>query len=402
MDKGGGGIDTSGLEEATNRAINIQQQNYEQTREDVQPWYNLGVGAVGRLSDLLGVTGGSVQDRQQIYNELLPQYTQTQTTGGANQYVDPNTGQIINISDMGAFASNLVSGYDAKRQGNDYTYSSAIDMLSKGQYDQGLEQLGYRPAQTSRDVTDYEALNAAVDSRLGSQETPDDYGSLLERFDLSKFEEDPSYQYRQEQANKALERSMAAQGVTLGGGGYGELNPQVASALQEQNQNLASMEYGNAYNRYVNDQLNIYNMLAGAAGMGQASTGQMAQVGAQTAANTAGLTTDLASAQLNAQIANQSRPSMFSTLLGGVGQAALSSPSVMSLFSDERLKDNIIYVGAENGHKIYEFDYRDGSGRFRGVMAHEVEQIEPDAVTVHPSGYKMVNYEAIGLMMERV
>jgi hypothetical protein len=70
--------------------------------------------------------------------------------------------------------------------------------------------------------------------------------------------------------------------------------------------------------------------------------------------------------------------------------------------SDPRLKENVVHVGKENGHNIYEFDYKDGSGRFRGVMADQVSKIEPNAVMTHPSGYQMVNYDMLGLKMERV
>ena len=113
---------------------------------------------------------------------------------------------------------------------------------------------------------------------------------------------------------------MAAQGVTLGGGGFGNINPQVAKALQEQSQGMASQEYGNAYNRYTQDNLNQYNMLAGLAGYGQVGLSNMTNAGSQFATNSGNLTTGLASAQMNAQMAADAQPSMFGSLLGaGVG-----------------------------------------------------------------------------------
>ena len=42
--KGGGGVDTSGMERATREATALQKLMYEQTREDVQPWYQAGKG----------------------------------------------------------------------------------------------------------------------------------------------------------------------------------------------------------------------------------------------------------------------------------------------------------------------------------------------------------------------
>ncbi|PCJ97834.1 MAG: hypothetical protein COA45_09100 [Zetaproteobacteria bacterium] len=72
------------------------------------------------------------------------------------------------------------------------------------------------------------------------------------------------------------------------------------------------------------------------------------------------------------------------------------------ILSDVRLKENIILIGEELGHNIYEFDYLDGSGRFRGVMAQEVMESRPDAVTRHSNGYLAVNYDKLGLRMVRV
>ena len=60
--------------------------------------------------------------------------------------------------------------------------------------------------------------------------------------------------------------------------------------------------------------------------------------------------------------------------------------------SDRRLKSNIVRVGTHPlGIGVYEYNIFDR--RERGVMADEVEQVKPEAVTTHPTeGYKMVNY----------
>lgn len=394
MGKSSGKVDTSGLERATDKATALQEMIYNQSREDMQPWYQVGSAGISRLSDLLGLQGGSVQSREQIYQDLLPQYTTTQTIGGGAQsnFVVTPDGTILDLSNEQALQQ-----YGGWREGIDDPLQGQMQQIWNPESFQdmgGFKRMS--PAATASDVTDYEALNAAVDAQLAGQGTPDDYGSLMETFDMSKFEQDAGYQFRQDEARKALERQMAAQGVTLGGGGYGEINPTAARLLEEQSQGLASQEYGNAYNRYVGDQLNKFNMLMGVSGMGAGMTGQMQQAGQSYAGNVGQLTTDLASAQLNAQMANQSQPSMFSSLLGTGAQLA------GAYFSDVRLKENIEHVGMEKGHNIYEFNYKDGSGRFRGVMADEVEKIEPDAVTIHSNGYKMVNYDKIGLQMERV
>jgi len=72
--------------------------------------------------------------------------------------------------------------------------------------------------------------------------------------------------------------------------------------------------------------------------------------------------------------------------------------------SDRILKENITLIGKHPlGIGIYLFDYKSdyrdtgGYGRQFGVMADEVQKIMPEAVSVHPDGYKLVNYEMLGM-----
>jgi hypothetical protein len=72
--------------------------------------------------------------------------------------------------------------------------------------------------------------------------------------------------------------------------------------------------------------------------------------------------------------------------------------------SDPGLKENIVRIGFHPaGIGLYLFDYkaeyRDswGHGRQFGVMAAEVEQVMPEAVSVHRDGYKLVDYGMLGI-----
>jgi hypothetical protein len=73
-------------------------------------------------------------------------------------------------------------------------------------------------------------------------------------------------------------------------------------------------------------------------------------------------------------------------------------------FSDIRTKENIKQVGSmANGLGIYEYEYKPefkdhpsaGHGKFIGVMAHEVEKVIPEAVSVDLDGYKHIDYSLI-------
>ena len=65
--------------------------------------------------------------------------------------------------------------------------------------------------------------------------------------------------------------------------------------------------------------------------------------------------------------------------------------SAMKAFSDQRLKSNIVRLGTHPvGVGIYEYDIF--NERQVGVMAQELMEVMPEAVTQHSSGYYMVDY----------
>lgn len=75
-------------------------------------------------------------------------------------------------------------------------------------------------------------------------------------------------------------------------------------------------------------------------------------------------------------------------LLQGIGMAW---PVVSKAFSDRRLKTNIVKIADDpRGFGIYEYDLF--GKRQRGVMADEVMEVLPEAVTVGEHGYLMVDY----------
>ena len=67
--------------------------------------------------------------------------------------------------------------------------------------------------------------------------------------------------------------------------------------------------------------------------------------------------------------------------------------------SDIRLKQDIVPLGQlDNGLELYRFRYRDSDRTvYVGVMAQDVQKIEPNAVTRGPDGYLRVDYDRIGL-----
>ena len=95
----------------------------------------------------------------------------------------------------------------------------------------------------------------------------------------------------------------------------------------------------------------------------------------------------------------QRKPSVWGQVAGGL--LAAGGTAAQAFGSDARIKDNIEYVGMENGFKTYEFNYLGRDNRYRGVMAQEVMLERPDAVEIE-DGFYRVNYDAIGVEFEAV
>lgn len=85
-------------------------------------------------------------------------------------------------------------------------------------------------------------------------------GAFMEQPTLAQLQMDPSYAFRQAEGMKALNQQMSAGGL-LGSG-------TALKAGQRYAQDLASTEYGNAYNRFMANRANQIGMLQGGANTG--------------------------------------------------------------------------------------------------------------------------------------
>ena len=79
-------------------------------------------------------------------------------------------------------------------------------------------------------------------------------------------------------------------------------------------------------------------------------------------------------------------------------------PTKIRQCSERRVKENIVRIGDHPlGFGLYLFDYRPeyrgqwGQGRQFGVMIDEVERVMPEAVSMHPDGYKRVDHSLLGI-----
>lgn len=96
---------------------------------------------------------------------------------------------------------------------------------------------------------------------LGPDTTAAGYGTMARPFDMQAFEQDPGYAFRMSEGMKALERSAAARGGMLSGNAL--------RGITRFGQDLASQEYGNAFNRFQVERQARLNPLQSLMGGGQ-------------------------------------------------------------------------------------------------------------------------------------
>lgn len=163
-------------------------------------------------------------------------------------------------------------------------------------------KMAYDPAGAVKTaVQDGKAPNApaapAVDPNASANQNyqgdPNDpsYGSFTQPFDVEQFYkyEDPGYAFRLQQGQQAIQNGAAA--------GSGALSGAALKDLIGYNQDAASTEYGNAFNRYQTTQGNIFSRLMGIAQLGQNSASNVGAQGSTLAGNAGQFLSNAGSAQ---------------------------------------------------------------------------------------------------------
>ena len=158
------------------------------------------------------------------------------------------------------------SMYSSKQAGKAAkTQAASADRASQ------IQQENFK--QTRKDLMPYKQAGDTSLSQLMGQMTPDGY--FNQTYTGQDIYSDPSYQFRLQQGQDAIQSSAAAKGGLLTGA--------TLKALQNYGQESASQEYSNAYNRFNADQTNRYNRLSNLVGIGQNAAAQVGNAGAQTA-----------------------------------------------------------------------------------------------------------------------
>lgn len=119
------------------------------------------------------------------------------------------------------------------------------------------------------------------------------------------------------------------------------------------------------------------------------------QVGSPQAPDILGATNAQYQAQMDAYNAKNAQQSGLWGSIAGLG-GSLGSAAILA--SDERLKKNIEPVGKlPQGVGLYEYEYKSDptNTRHTGVMAQELEKVQPEAVLKGKDGYRRVDYRQV-------
>jgi hypothetical protein len=250
--------------DAAGEALDFQKQQWQTAQENTAPWLTAGKAGLGALTYGMGLG------------------TLTPSTQAAA--ADPNAALRTTLTEEAARIQQRLQS----------TSSPIAQAVYQGKLNTIQRQLEGMPEAPTSPSTTW-TLSQAAD---GSYGMPVEKGELLKSFSMADYEADPGYQFRISEGQKAIDRSAAARGGALSGG--------TIRAGERYASDLASQEYGNAYNRFNNDQANKYNRLAALSGVGQTAGGALTAAGQSFANNSGNILTNAAAnvGDLQTQAAN--------------------------------------------------------------------------------------------------
>lgn len=225
---GGSKAGERAAKDAAARAANAQETAQRQSQANMAPYLESGQGATKLLSQYLGTADpegyAPRPTRQQFEDELRNEHFQW-------------------------------AGKDYNRNSNMASVNQRIDQR-------------YRDAMAKWEAgkSDYLAANPEAGGD----------GRLLREFSNADFVRDPGYNFRMAEGEKGINRALSARGGYDSGAALKSLN--------RYNQDFASNEFGNAFNRDAANKQSIYQMLSGqsAQGLGAATAQGNAAMGAAT------------------------------------------------------------------------------------------------------------------------
>lgn len=310
-----------GAAAAAKYQADLQQQQYEQTRQDQAPWRGAGELGLGALTYGLGlsptgyVPGMSQQTMGAFGQNALAYGNASNLLAGGDQWeviAAPAHRQNMQVR-------NTVTGevrdvpLTTERDTSSLKREGVANALANGWQLSGTESVpqigsmltGPKSMPTDAQIAEAQqrmsqasgmgAGGTAGAPGNGLLQTGMGAGDLMRRFGMADFQEDPGYAFRQQQGQQQIDRQAAARGGLISGAAL--------KATQRFGQDLASQEYQNAYNRFNTDQTSRFNRLASLAGIGQTANNALQTAGQNFANAMTSISANSAENQANAQLA---------------------------------------------------------------------------------------------------
>lgn len=315
-------------------ALNFNKLQYGNSLNLLSPFYNTGTAANSRLAYLMGLTPNQGLPPGVINPNAPPTSTNSFNGafggGGINRLAFAPQGggnPLANDPSLGPLGPNMTGGTRQSLQdgaaGGAFDASSGFVPRTGMAFDgNGLVNGGINPSSTTANVSpgtvpiQNQGNIATASTNVGGTsqvpvtqpganpntlgaDVPGGFGSLAQGFGktfssptANDMTIDPGYQFRLSQGLQALQNSAAARGGLLSGG--------TAKSINDYASGSASQEYGNVYNRalqnyntnyntFTNDQSNLFNRLQALAGGGQTSANQLSASGLTAANNAANI-----------------------------------------------------------------------------------------------------------------
>lgn len=360
---------TSGSEAYINAMANFSNQKQQAYTDARNQAIGQGTAAAQGLfgMGLQGAQFGNTALGQQFGQNVTAQQLANASAGQNNANAQANMG-LTNAALGQQFGQNLQAGH----------FSNIAQQQS---YDQALGNAQFQNTaqgqQYGQNLSNMEAQNAAVNQRFGmaTSNQADSNSAQQSTFNAGLANANLNNEQLSQLYNQQLQSA--------------QLSNQASNQQLAQNQAIQQNPLNILQALRTGSQLNTANLpQVGTSQPGQLANWQGADMlGAAQAQGQYDQGIYNAKAAANAQ--------MTSALIGAGG--ALGSSGIKAA-SDRRLKKNIKRIGTHVlGIGLYTWDYLWGQP-FSGVMADEVEQVMPEAIVMHPSGFKMVNYTMLGLI----
>jgi len=142
-----------------------------------------------------------------------------------------------------------------------------------------------------------------------------DFGRYARDFGMQDFQQDPGYEFRLTEGQKAIERSAAARGGLQSGSAL--------KAAARFGQDMGSQEYQSAFNRYQVNRANQLNPLQSLMGAGQSAANTLTGAAGQQGQNQAANIYNAGQARASGYVGSANA---LSSALQGVGQMAVQYP----------------------------------------------------------------------------